>query len=153
MSLYPRSRVGSVALARVLGAIAGVRNPEAGSPDVGCPNIAKANRINALRGCSSMVELQLPKLLTWVRFPSPAPLSRQHQPSTTRRFPDCHDVRNSESQCWIAQPCVGYRIPILRSAGSNTNAPPRTKRCAQLVYVVRNISLNGAFSDGNRLAR
>ena len=25
------------------------------------------------RGCSSMVELQLPKLLTWVRFPSPAP--------------------------------------------------------------------------------
>ena len=24
-------------------------------------------------GCSSMVELQLPKLLTWVRFPSPAP--------------------------------------------------------------------------------
>ena len=28
------------------------------------------------RGCSSMVELQLPKLLTWVRFPSPAPASR-----------------------------------------------------------------------------
>ena len=26
-------------------------------------------------GCSSMVELQLPKLLAWVRFPSPAPLS------------------------------------------------------------------------------
>ena len=25
-------------------------------------------------GCSSMVELQLPKLTTWVRFPSPAPL-------------------------------------------------------------------------------
>ena len=24
-------------------------------------------------GCSSMVELQLPKLLAWVRFPSPAP--------------------------------------------------------------------------------
>ena len=24
-------------------------------------------------GCSSMVELQLPKLATWVRFPSPAP--------------------------------------------------------------------------------
>ena len=24
-------------------------------------------------GCSSMVELQLPKLVTWVRFPSPAP--------------------------------------------------------------------------------
>ncbi len=25
-------------------------------------------------GCSSMVELQLPKLIAWVRFPSPAPL-------------------------------------------------------------------------------
>lgn len=25
------------------------------------------------RGCSSMVEHQLPKLNTWVRFPSPAP--------------------------------------------------------------------------------
>lgn len=24
-------------------------------------------------GCSSMVEQELPKLLTWVRFPSPAP--------------------------------------------------------------------------------
>ena len=30
-------------------------------------------RIRVLSGCSSMVELQLPKLLTWVRFPSPAP--------------------------------------------------------------------------------
>ena len=30
-------------------------------------------RIRILSGCSSMVELQLPKLLTWVRFPSPAP--------------------------------------------------------------------------------
>src|SRR5271170_5568879 len=29
------------------------------------------------RGCSSMVERQLPKLHTWVRFPSPAPKSRQ----------------------------------------------------------------------------
>ena len=27
------------------------------------------------RGCSSMVELQLPKLIAWVRFPSPAPPS------------------------------------------------------------------------------
>ena len=26
-----------------------------------------------MRGCSSMAELQLPKLITWVRFPSPAP--------------------------------------------------------------------------------
>ena len=32
-------------------------------------------------GCSSMVELQLPKLLTWVRFPSPAPLPRRRQAS------------------------------------------------------------------------
>jgi hypothetical protein len=24
-------------------------------------------------GCSSMAELQLPKLIAWVRFPSPAP--------------------------------------------------------------------------------
>ncbi len=32
-------------------------------------------------GCSSMVELQLPKLLTWVRFPSPAPLPKQCQAS------------------------------------------------------------------------
>jgi hypothetical protein len=30
-------------------------------------------RIDWRCGCSSMVELQLPKLLTWVRFPSPAP--------------------------------------------------------------------------------
>ena len=32
-------------------------------------------------GCSSMVELQLPKLLTWVRFPSPAPSPWQRQAS------------------------------------------------------------------------
>src|SRR5215470_2310963 len=34
--------------------------------------IAHANQIE--RGCSSMVERQLPKLHTWVRFPSPAPM-------------------------------------------------------------------------------
>jgi hypothetical protein len=27
-------------------------------------------------GCSSMVELQLPKLVAWVRFPSPAPKNK-----------------------------------------------------------------------------
>ena len=32
----------------------------------------------SLSGCCSMVEPQLPKLMTWVRFPSPAPIpSRQ----------------------------------------------------------------------------
>jgi hypothetical protein len=29
-------------------------------------------------GCSSMVELELPKLQTWVRFPSPAPYSNDY---------------------------------------------------------------------------
>ena len=38
----------------------------------GCENDRNSNNINGLCGCSSMVELQLPKLLTWVRFPSPA---------------------------------------------------------------------------------
>src|SRR5687767_2092637 len=33
-------------------------------------------------GCSSMVELQLPKLLAWVRFPSPAP----HFPAPAKAF-------------------------------------------------------------------
>ena len=36
-------------------------------------------------GCSSMVELQLPKLLTWVRFPSPAPSPWQRQASCVNR--------------------------------------------------------------------
>ena len=31
-----------------------------------------------MRGCSSMAELQLPKLITWVRFPSPAPYEFNH---------------------------------------------------------------------------
>ena len=35
-----------------------------------------------LCGCNSMVECQLPKLITWVRFPSPAPRSL-----ATRLFP------------------------------------------------------------------
>ena len=35
---------------------------------------AKASNTHAC-GCSSMVEQELPKLLTWVRFPSPAPNS------------------------------------------------------------------------------
>ena len=38
-----------------------------------CGPARRAGIIRAERGCSSMVELQLPKLLTWVRFPSPAP--------------------------------------------------------------------------------
>ena len=32
----------------------------------------------SLSGCSSMVEPQLPKLMTWVRFPSPAPSTLLH---------------------------------------------------------------------------
>src|SRR3546814_9435415 len=42
-------------------------------------------------GCSSMVELQLPKLLAWVRFPSPAP---PHHSADFRRSP-----RESASRC------------------------------------------------------
>src|SRR6185503_3891378 len=38
-----------------------------------CP--ANCLRIPTRRGCSSMAEHQLPKLNTWVRFPSPAPES------------------------------------------------------------------------------
>jgi hypothetical protein len=38
-----------------------------------CRAPALSAKINCQGGCSSMVELQLPKLLTWVRFPSPAP--------------------------------------------------------------------------------
>jgi hypothetical protein len=38
------------------------------------PRPRSPHTIPDLRGRSSMVELQLPKLLTWVRFPSPAPL-------------------------------------------------------------------------------
>ena len=33
----------------------------------------KTYSVHPLSGCSSMVERQLPKLDTWVRFPSPAP--------------------------------------------------------------------------------
>ena len=38
----------------------------------------KLGKILLVRGCSSMAELQLPKLTTWVRFPSPAPLVCPH---------------------------------------------------------------------------
>ncbi len=46
-----------------------------------------------LCGCSSMVEPQLPKLMTWVRFPSPAPIppplcSDSTRPATASR-PNC----------------------------------------------------------------
>ena len=39
----------------------------------GTPN---STQFNHARGCSSMVEHQLPKLITRVRFPSPAPMIR-----------------------------------------------------------------------------
>ena len=39
-----------------------------------CSDVAM---LTAARGCSSMVEPELPKLLTWVRFPSPAPFSHR----------------------------------------------------------------------------
>ena len=42
-----------------------------------CGSLDFSRKINDRRGCSSMVELQLPKLLTWVRFPSPAPEFRK----------------------------------------------------------------------------
>ncbi len=64
------------------------------------------------RGCSSMVELQLPKLLTWVRFPSPAPRSRQRisEPSGSRRAAPASSPRN-----------------VARSAGRSRRARPRRK--------------------------
>ena len=48
-----------------------------------------------LRGCSSMVELRLPKPIAWVRFPSPAPNSK----STFRRGLSNQDRRLIHIQC------------------------------------------------------
>jgi hypothetical protein len=39
-----------------------------------CRSRSNPHRIDEPRGRSSMVELQVPNLITWVRFPSPAPL-------------------------------------------------------------------------------
>jgi len=39
-------------------------------------SVDKSN-LPSISGCSSMVEWKLPKLHTWVRFPSPAPVSRK----------------------------------------------------------------------------
>ena len=44
-------------------------------------------------GCSSMVELQLPKLLTWVRFPSPAPSYGVTRQCAATQEVDCLETR------------------------------------------------------------
>jgi hypothetical protein len=36
----------------------------------------ESESVGSAGGCSSMVELQPSKLITWVRFPSPAPVER-----------------------------------------------------------------------------
>src|SRR6478735_6734582 len=57
--------------------------PSPGPEQLHCRSSNLSPRINARRGCSSMVELQLPKLLTWVRFPSPAPWLNWKMPEPT----------------------------------------------------------------------
>jgi AsmA protein len=46
-----------------------------------------SNRITSpSRGCSSMVERELPKLLAWVRFPSPAPTQQSNRKERMAKF-------------------------------------------------------------------
>ena len=72
----------------------GVRSP------LGPPNI---------RGCSSMVERRLPKPVTWVRFPSPAP--RRGEPFGSPRFSAKTHGFNLSPAAPLSQKdnvCVGY---------------------------------------------
>ena len=67
-------------------------------------------------GCSSMVERQLPKLHTWVRFPSPAPispkirLSKWH--SRPGRSPWARGVRRFRRSTGPAHPLRGPRLTL-----------------------------------------
>lgn len=61
-----------------------------------------------------MVERQLPKLDTRVRFPSPAPLASQ-APDTFRRGPDSLllDSSPAEVQAWIDSVLTQIDVPVL----------------------------------------
>ncbi len=48
------------------------------------PLMRTSDKSTALCGCSSMVESQPSKLIVWVRFPSPAPLTFMLVPSPYR---------------------------------------------------------------------
>jgi hypothetical protein len=71
-----------------------------------CRRGAGPNRIGTSGGCSSMVELQLPKLLTWVRFPSPAP----HPVASEQPRSQAGGVRAARPRL----PAPGRRIPPMR---------------------------------------
>jgi hypothetical protein len=51
-----------------------------------------------LRGCGSMVEPQLPKLKTWVRFPSPAPIFPSSR-RLLRGIPSSPESHSSKAPC------------------------------------------------------
>ena len=57
--------------------------------------------------CSSMVELQLPKLLTRVRFPSLAPLHKKFSPRILNIFTEHVGCKNKRSlkKCSLASSC------------------------------------------------
>ena len=61
-----------------------------------CESSESSLRINDGCGCSSMVELQLPKLLTWVRFPSPAPLCSRTLSACQLVGGQIHDIKPAQ---------------------------------------------------------
>jgi hypothetical protein len=84
-----------------------------------------------LRGRSSMVELQPSKLITWVRFPSPAPNSHptsSRSPALTGRSrPDC--CCSSVVEHFLGKEEVMGSSPISSSsAPSSTNIPITTNQ-------------------------
>src|SRR5438477_12092896 len=90
-----------------------------------------------------MVELQLPKLLTWVRFPSPAPLFYRSAPAGAVRF-GFHVLR--------AALLPGRRVaPIERECLRRRSVPAQVIETIQRFAHARNLSGGNPPQDLVRL--
>ncbi len=78
-----------------------------------------------IRGCSSMVELQLPKLLTWVRFPSPAPIPLHASGRPCRLQCEAHCCQRSRVHSAAAR-CIA--ADASKRASSYSMPPPGSLR-------------------------
>ncbi len=104
---------------------------------------SRGNGFPLICGCSSMVEQQLPKLNTRVRFPSPAPSPHYTEPMDFRRPARLRGIRGCSTK--LCTRC--RRPPAIEACASDRTRRGTWPRSPIFASVVRAITIAAAWTD------